>query len=131
MAQRRGKQAPPRTPEEQENLLISLAMTQAEEMLRSGEAPTGVVVHFLKLATEQERAKTRKLNADADMASAKSDYIQMQQKHEQDYQEVVAAFRGYGGNAGVLNSNGSEDDVPEYNYGMKEDFAEGWFRPPH
>ena len=113
--------------------MISLAMQQAEEMLRSGNAPTGVVMHFLKQATEKERAQTRKLNADADMATAKADYVKTQQKHEQDYQEVVNAFCGYGGNIGVLN--GAEDKEGDYDngfdLGMKEGFADGWFRQPH
>lgn len=129
---RRGKHAPARTPEEQENIMISLAMQQAEEMLRSGNAPTGVVMHFLKQATEKERAQTRKLNADADMATAKADYVKTQQKHEQDYQEVINAFRGYGGNMGVLNgSENDEEQIDRYDLGMKEDFADGWFRQPH
>lgn len=102
--ERVGKQAPPRTPEEQENLMIGLSMQQAERMLREGHAPTGVVMHFLRLATEKEKSQVRKLNAEAEMAVAKSDYVKMQQKHEQDYQNVVDAFRGYGGNSGVLNS---------------------------
>lgn len=102
--ERIGKQAPPRTPEEQENIMIGLAMQQAERMLREGNAPVGVVTHFLHLATERERAQVEKVKAEAEMAIAKADYVRMQQKHEQDYQNVVDAFRGYGGNTGVLNS---------------------------
>ena len=128
---RRGKQAPPRTPEEQENIMISLSMQQAEEMLRAGNAPPGVVMHFLRLATDKERAQTRKLNADAEVASAKADYVRTQQKHEQDYNEVLNAFRGYGGNTGVLNQAERQDDAYyDYDLGMKEGFADGWFRPP-
>lgn len=124
--------APPQTPEEQEQQLISLAMNQAREMLLTGNAPTGVVMHFLRLATEKERAQTRKLNADAEMAVAKSDYVRMQQKHEQDYQEVVTAFKGYGGNTGVLNSSEKEEiDNPDYDLGMRPNFADSWFAPPH
>lgn len=128
---RRGKQAPPRTPEEQENLMISLSMQQAEELLRTGKAPTGVVMHFLKLATEKERAQTRKLNADAEMAIAKSEYVKTQQRHEQDYQEVLNAMRGYGINSGVMNDTELHEDYNDYDLGIKEDFADGWFRPPH
>ena len=107
---RYGKQAPARTPEEQENLMIGLSMQQAEQMLREGRAPTGVVMHFLRLATAKENAQVRKLNAEADMAAARSDYVKMQQQHEQDYNAVVEAFHCYGGNSGVLNASDRNED---------------------
>lgn len=111
--ERLGKQSPPQTPEEQENLMIGLAMQQAEDMLREGRAPTGVLVHFLTLATEREKAAIKKLEADAEMSVAKAGYVRMQQKHEQDYQAVVDAFHGYGGNTGVLNNREKEIDYNE------------------
>ena len=107
---RRGKQAPARTPEEQENVMIGLSMQQAEQMLREGRAPVGVIMHFLKLATQREDAQVRKLNAEAEMAAARSDYLKIQQQHEQDYEAVVNAFRGYGGNTGVLNDSDKNVD---------------------
>lgn len=121
----RVRAAPPRTLTEQENLMISLSMKQAEDMLREGRAPAAVVVHFLKLATESTKAQNRKLNADAEMATAKAEYVRMQQKHEQDYNRVVEAFKGYGGNSGVLN--GHDEDNEDIQLGIGA-FDENWFR---
>lgn len=130
--ERVGKQAPPETVEEYEKLLMGLAMRQAEQQLREGRAPVAVVTHYLKLATEAEKAKVRKLEADANMSVAKADYIATQRQHEQDYQSVVNAFKGYGGNSGVLNNS---DDNEVYDdalgLGVPAGFADGWFRPPH
>lgn len=97
--------------------MIGLSMQQAEQMLREGRAPTGVVMHFLRLATQREQAAVKKLNADAEMSVAKADYVRMQQQHEQDYNAVVEAFRSYGGNTGVLNSLDNSDDLMnDYDY---------------
>ena len=122
---RRGKVAPPRTPEEQEKLMISLSMKQAEEMLRAGKAPPNVLFHFLKLGTEMYKAQLSKTLADAEMASARADYIQTQKEHDRDYAALIAAFKSYGGQSGVLN-NAAEDDEGYEGLDLRE---QNLFRP--
>lgn len=104
--------APARTPEDQEQLMINLSMKQAEEMLRSGKAPTQVVVHFLRLATEKAKYENEKLKADTKLAQSKSEALLAQKHSEELYSQAIAAFRSYGGMANLDRS--SEDYDEDY-----------------
>ena len=50
--------------EAREDQLIGLAVNQAEQMLRKGNAPTQIVVHYLKLATTKNQLEKEKLKKD-------------------------------------------------------------------
>lgn len=92
--------APPRTPEAQENQMISLAMDLAEKQLRDGTASSQTINHFLKLATVREQYELELLRA-------KADAISSQQHIEELYSNAIRAMRVYQG------LDYSEDDTYE------------------
>lgn len=102
------KSAPPRTPADQENLMINLSMNQAQKMLQEGRAPAQIVVHFLKLATEKAKLENEKLKAETEMSRSKAEMLQSQKRTEELYQQAVNAFRSYGGSK--TNDSYDEDD---------------------
>lgn len=104
------KRSPARTPEDQEQLMINLSMKQAENMLLEGRAPTQVVVHFLRLATEKARYENEKLKADTELARSKADVLAAQRHSDELYAEAIAAFRSYGGNIAPSSYNSDDDE---------------------
>ena len=102
------RSAPARTPEEQEQIMINLSMKQAEKMLRDGKAPSQIVVHFLKLATEKAKYENRKLKAETEMLVSKSDLMKAQQRSEELYEQAISAFKSYGG------MDVESDDMEDY-----------------
>lgn len=91
------KRAPARTPEAQEELMINLAMEQAEEQLRNHTATSQVVTHFLNLATQKAILEREKLKAETEMARAKVEVLQSQKHSEELYAKAIKAFKSYGG----------------------------------
>lgn len=102
------KRAPSRTPEQQENRMISLAMKQAEEALEKGTASSQIVVHFLKLATTKQQYEIEKLKADTDLAKAKISNLEAQEKSEERYLKAIEAMKRYQGS--IFMSEEEEDD---------------------
>lgn len=107
MAKAKRKSPPAKTPQEQEQRMINLAMKQAEDMLIEGRAPAQVVTHFLKLATERSRIENEKLKAETRKALSQADAMDAQAHSEEVYQEAIKAFKSYGGNSGSFRN---EDD---------------------
>lgn len=83
--------------EARENQLISLAVNQAERQLMEGNAPTTVVVHYLRLASEKERLERQKLEAENKLLQAKTDAIREARNSENMYKEAIEAMRIYSG----------------------------------
>lgn len=83
--------------EARENQLISLAVNQAERQLLEGNAPTTVVVHYLRLASEKERLERQKLEAENKLLQAKTDAIREARNSENMYKEAIEAMRIYSG----------------------------------
>lgn len=83
--------------EARENQLISLAVNQAERQLMEGNAPTAVVVHYLRLASEKERLERQKLEAENKLLQAKTDAIKEARNSENMYKEAIEAMRIYSG----------------------------------
>ena len=86
-----------KTPERQEQYMIGLAMKQAERMLEEGTAPSQIVVHFLRLATENSRLQNERLKADTTVSVAKAEVLKSQKHYEELYEEAIKAFKSYGG----------------------------------
>lgn len=97
----------PRTPKAQEQRMINLAMAQAEKMLEEGHAPAQIVMHFLRLATEESQLSNRKLKSDIKFTEAKSDMISMQQRSDELYEKALIAFKDYGG------ASSSDDEIED------------------
>lgn len=106
------KRSPARTPEAQEQRMINLAMQQAEQMLLEGRAPSQIVTHFLKLATEKARLENEKLKAETRKAESQADSMDAQVHSEEIYQEAIKAFKSYGG-GGSYEPEESEDGYYE------------------
>lgn len=95
--EKKKRKRPALTPEDRENQLISLAVDQAEKQLSEGKAPTQVVIHYLKLATEKQKLETMKLAKETELLQAKTESIQSQKKSEELYAEALKAMRSYAG----------------------------------
>jgi len=63
---------PPSSDEAYENKLISLAMGEAQKLMESGEAPPGVILHFVRLGSERSKLEMEKLKAENEMLRAKA-----------------------------------------------------------
>lgn len=97
---------PARTPEEQENRMISLAVGLAEKQLKDGTASPTIINHYLKLATTKEQHELEKVKLENQLLKARTEQISSQARSETMYKEAIEAFRVYSG-------NGSEEDEYE------------------
>lgn len=90
---------PARTPEQQENRMISLAMGLAEKQLIDGSASPTTINHYLKLATTKEQHELEKVRLENQLLKARTEQIGSQAKSEAMYKEAIEAFKHYSGNA--------------------------------
>ena len=103
------KGRPALTPEARENQLISLAADLAEEQLRAGTASSQIIVHFLKLGTENAKLERQKLEYETELVKAKTKAIQSSESSEKLYAEAIAAFKSYSGQGGSVDVD--EEDI--------------------
>ena len=75
--------------------MIALAVDQAERMLREGNAPTQVVLHYLKLGATREQLEQELLEMQKELTAAKIEALQAQQNRDEMYQEAMKAFMSY------------------------------------
>lgn len=85
------------TPKDQEDVMINLAMQQAEKQLREGNAPAQVVVHFLKLGSTRERLEQEDLLQKVELERAKTDSIKSAKRIEDLYANALSAMKDYRG----------------------------------
>ena len=83
--------------ESREDQLISLAVSQAEQMLLEKRAPTPVVVHFLRLGTSKNQLEKEKLRKENILLEAKANAIESAARSEELYAKAIAAMREYSG----------------------------------
>lgn len=93
------KRPPARTPEAQENHMISLAINLAEKQLTEGTASPTTINHFLKLATVKEQREREKLALENELLKARTDQITFNAQHESDAKAAMEAFKIYSGRA--------------------------------
>lgn len=101
------KRRPALTPEARESQLISYAYDLVEQRMLDGTASAQETVHFLKLATREQRIKEKRMELENQLIEAKTEQIQSQKHIEELYAEAISAMREYGG------KGGSDED--EYN----------------
>lgn len=94
-AQRR--RPPAMTPEEEENQMISLAISLAKKKLMDGTASNQVITHYLKLGSTREQLEKEKLRKENDLLVAKVEALESQKRDEELYQKVIDALRIYNG----------------------------------
>lgn len=85
------------TPESREEQLIGLAMDNAEELLLSGNAPSQIITHYLKLGSMKERKEVERLSKEIELMQAKIDALEAGQKMEELYTQAIAAMQIYKG----------------------------------
>ena len=93
---RRRVKAPAVDPDEREKQLISLAVDNAERQLRSGKAPTAVVVHYLKLATARETLEKEKLRKEIALLETKKQVADSAMHMEELFSDAIRAMSEYG-----------------------------------
>lgn len=91
------KRPPAMTPEAKENEMISLAINLAEKKLRDGTAPTQVIVHYLKLATEREQMELDMLEKKTQLIGAQIESLETSRHVEELYSNAIKAMRLYSG----------------------------------
>lgn len=87
-------------PEARESQLISYAYDLVEQRLLDGTASAQETVHFLKLATREQKTKEERMELENQLIKAKTEQIQSQKHIEELYAEAISAMREYGGKGG-------------------------------
>ena len=97
-----------RTPEEEEDYMISISVRAAEKQILEGRASSQLLTHYLKLATVKERLEKEKLEAEVELLKAKKESLESTRQLEVLYADAIKAVALYTGN--------SEDDEEEEDY---------------
>lgn len=85
------------SPEDAENLAISLAYDLVLERLRDGTATSQETVHFLKLGSSRNQAEMEKLREENTLLKAKTNAIKSAGNLEKLYANVISAIKKYNG----------------------------------
>lgn len=96
------------TPKDQEDVMINLAMKQAEQQLREGKAPAQVVVHFLKLGSTRERLEQEDLAQKVKLQEAKTEAIKSSERVEELYTNALKAMKNYSGQSEEMIDDGKD-----------------------
>lgn len=91
------RRSPARTPEAQEDQMISMAYDLAAEQLRNGTASSQVISHFLKLGSPKARLETEILQHQKELVAAKTEAIKSSARMEELYKDAIDAMRSYSG----------------------------------
>lgn len=103
------KQPKARTPEQQENILINLAMKLAEQKLADGTASSQLICQVLSLGSERKKLENEKLKADLKLSNAKVKQIDETSTSGELYKEALNAFRKYSGQT-IIDDEDDDDD---------------------
>lgn len=102
---KRPRRPPATTPEGRQNQMVDLAYSEAERMMRAGNAPAQIISQFLKLGTTREKAEQDKLAQENALLRAKIENLASAARIEEKYDAAIAAMRSY---------SGADDDDDEY-----------------
>ena len=91
------KRPPATTPQARENQLVSMAYDAAEKQIRSGNASSQLLTHFLKLGTAKEGLERQKLEAENKLLAARVENMLSNSKIEELYAKAIGAMRQYQG----------------------------------
>lgn len=87
----------PKTPQDQENLLITLAMKRAEQQLMDGTASSQVITHYLKLGASREQLEQEKIRRETELLSTKKQSMESAEAIDAKIMEAVEMFGIYSG----------------------------------
>ena len=99
------RRRPATTPEGRENELVAAAIDLAEKQIRSGNASSQVITHFLKLGSTRERLEQQRLEHENELTRVRIEALESQKRVEELYMEALQAMRSYSGDTAV------DDDV--------------------
>lgn len=99
---------PPVSPDDAEQLGISLAYDLAFRRLRNGTATAQEVTYFLKLGSIKARLENEKLRNENEMLKEKVKTYQAARASDVDYAKVIEAIKRYNGNFS------SEEEYEDY-----------------
>jgi hypothetical protein len=91
--------APARTPQDEENQLINLAVDLAARQLREGTASAQVISHFLKLGSSRERLEQKRLENEVTLLETKNEALQSEMRTAELIDNALRAMQAYSGNA--------------------------------
>ena len=94
------------SPEEHENRMIALAMSEVEDRIRKHTATSQELTHFLKLATTRERLEKEKLEREIEFLKAKKEALESTQQYEAMVKDALNSLKRYSGN--------DEDEIYDY-----------------
>lgn len=89
--------APPKTMEERQDRMITLAYNLVEQRLIEGTATSQETTYFLKLASAKERLELEKQQQEIKLAEAKIKALESERSHEELFKQVIDALRSYQG----------------------------------
>ena len=98
------------SPENREQQMITLAVDLAEEQLRSGNASSQLITHYLKLATTREKLEQEQIKNNNKLLQAKVESLESVARIEELYSEAISAMKRYGGNSDPSNDDEDYDD---------------------
>lgn len=91
------QQTPASTIEGRENQLISLAIDEAERLMREQKASSQIITHFLNLATVKAQKELELLELQKELVKAKTDNIKADRERGELYSLAINAMRKYSG----------------------------------
>lgn len=104
--------APPGiTPEDREDMLISLAFDLAEQRLRDGTASNQLIAEIIGRGSPREKLQREKLERENAMLKAKTEAMEAQKHTDEIYKRALEAMRSYAG-------------MPRYDDEFDEDYTE-------
>ena len=104
--------APPGiTPEDREDMLISLAFDLAEQRLRDGTASNQLIAEIISRGSPREKLQREKLERENAMLKAKAEALEAQKHTDEIYKKALEAMRSYSG-------------MPRYDDEFDEDYTE-------
>lgn len=89
------RRTPSRTPEEQENRLISAAVDLAQQQLEDGTASAQVITHFLRLGSSRERLEQEQIRFRNQHLAAQTEALAAAARIEEKIDRAVEAFKSY------------------------------------
>lgn len=91
----RNRSCPALSPEAQENKLVNLAVNLAEKQLTEGTAKSQIIIHYLKLGTEQAALEKERLRRENILLEAKTRSLDSTSQMEELCSNAIAAFKSY------------------------------------
>lgn len=115
--QKRHRRRVARTPEQQENILINLAMDLAMKKLEDGTASSQLICQILGYASTKERLRNEKVQSEIELNAAKQENLRENSMSNELYKKAIDAFRRYSGQGPI----GDEDDLDDDPYFREDD----------